>query len=169
MLSFRRCEFHKPLNAGSDNNHSLHVNIAAPFDMKTIVTPHLITHNAFVKLSILAMGALLLGTSSARATAIASTLSGGNWNTAATWSPPQVPVAGDAVTITTGTTVTVDTASAVCASVAMGTATGTGTATLTFATSGSPKLSVSGAVVVGNSGGTARKGAITFTSGSALN
>ena len=77
-----------------------------------------------------------------------------------------MPGAGDTVTITTGDTVTIDTATAACTSVAIGTA--SGTATLTFATTGSPKLTVSGSVSVGNATNQNRDGTITFTSGSTL-
>src|ERR1700741_2838414 len=41
------------------------------------------------------------------ATVIQSTAIGGNWNNPATWSPAQVPVAGDNVTIIAGSSVTV--------------------------------------------------------------
>lgn len=61
----------------------------------------------------------LLGTSSASATVISSTATGGAWNDTATWSPAQVPIAGDDVTITSGATVTVTTGAA-CATVAFG-------------------------------------------------
>ncbi|MGC3958028.1 MAG: hypothetical protein QM813_08850 [Verrucomicrobiota bacterium] len=43
-----------------------------------------------------------------------------------------------------------------------------GTANLTFAASGNPVLTVSGAVIVGNSAGSSRIGVITFTSGATL-
>jgi len=45
-------------------------------------------------------------------TVIASTGTGGDWNNTATWSPAQVPIAGDDVTITSGDTVTVNVNSA---------------------------------------------------------
>jgi subtilisin family serine protease len=90
----------------------------------------------------------------------------GNWSSTATWGGAAVPVAVDTVTINTGVTVTVDIATAVCKSLNLGTT--NGIATLTFASSGSPKLIVSGAVTVGNSGNANRRGTITFTSGSTM-
>ncbi|MEI7897759.1 MAG: SprB repeat-containing protein, partial [bacterium] len=73
---------------------------------------------------------------------------------------------GDDVVINTGHTVTVD-GIFTCASLALNN-TATAAATLTFASSGSPSLTVTGAVVVGNSGSANREGNITFTSGSKL-
>lgn len=99
----------------------------------------------------------------------------GNWSSTATWSRTSggaggapVPNAANAVTIERGFTVTVDVSGAACASVQLGgTATANGGA-LTFAASGSPSLTVSGNVRVGNNGNSARTGTITFTSGSTL-
>jgi len=52
----------------------------------------------------------------ADATAIQSTGAGGAWNNTASWSPAQVPVAGDVVTINSGSPITVTTA-ATCATI----------------------------------------------------
>jgi large repetitive protein len=102
----------------------------------------------------------------------------GNWNSTSIWSATDqgpagasVPVAGDNVYIVRGWTVTVNITNAACTSLNLGKNGGTtsGTGTLTFASSGSPALTVSGAVILGGtntSGGST--GTITFTSGSTL-
>src|SRR5205085_1044687 len=97
-----------------------------------------------------------------------STQSGATWRTA-------TPGPSDAVALgtTNGTnpTVTIDIANEACASLILGRNNGTAssTGTIAFATTGSPSLTVSGAVAVGgtNSGG-GSTGTITFQSGSTL-
>jgi hypothetical protein len=123
------------------------------------------THRITSVLTLLMTAMALLGFNSSFAAPRTASVSG-NWSSTATWGGLSVPVAGDTVTINTGITVTVDTNNAACTSVAIGT--GNGTATLTFAASGSPQLTVSGSVTVGNSGNANRVGVITFTSGSTL-
>ncbi|MEI6675227.1 MAG: invasin domain 3-containing protein [Verrucomicrobiota bacterium] len=113
-------------------------------------------------------GSLTADTSSAfDITGVAITqAASGLWSATTTWTGGVVPVAGDTVTIGVATTtVTVDISNAACASLAMGV---NGGVTLKFAASGSPKLTVSGAITVGNSGNINRAGTITFTSGSTL-
>jgi gliding motility-associated-like protein len=61
---------------------------------------------------------LLVAVKQVNATAIQSTGAGGSWNNPASWSPAQVPVAGDAVTINSGSPITV-TANATCATVSI--------------------------------------------------
>ena len=125
-------------------------------------------------LPLLTLLVTLLGTSSASALTRFSVATG-NWNSTGTWSATSggasgasVPVAGDTVTIERGFTVTVDINNAACTSLQLGGAATANAGTLTFAASGSPSLTVSGAVRVGNSGSLARDGFITFTSGSTL-
>jgi hypothetical protein len=89
----------------------------------------------------------------------------GNWNDPATWGGLSVPTSTDAVTINAGVTVTVNLTNAVCASLQVGTT--TGTATLTFSGT-TPQLTVSGNVVLGDSGNANNRGVITFISGSFL-
>jgi hypothetical protein len=90
----------------------------------------------------------------------------GNWSNTATWGGAAVPTSTEAVIINSGITVTVDVTNAVCASMKINTA--NTTAILTFAGSGSPVLTVSGAVTVGDIGNSNREGTITFTKGSTL-
>jgi len=88
--------------------------------------------------------ALLLGASSASATAITSAGSG-NWNSTTTWSPAQVPVVGDDVTLASGFTVTV-TADAACGTAVFPTGT---SATLNI--NSGVTLSVSGLITLARS------------------
>ena len=93
----------------------------------------------------------------------------GDFNDPTTWGGTgvQYPHAGDAALIGAGFTVTV-TSNSACTSLQIAGG-GAGTGTLTFADSGSPVLTVSGAVLVSqNSGGKNRIGTITFISGSTL-
>lgn len=105
----------------------------------------------------------------------------GNWNDNNTWSLSSggsavgagiFPVAGDAVIIERSFVVTVNITDATCANLQVGSTTQTTAATalgtLSFSASGSPALTVSGAVSVGYTGDTDRDGVITFTSGSTL-
>ena len=103
----------------------------------------------------------------------------GNWNATGTWSATSggasgasVPLAGDIVYIERGYTVTVNITNAGCANIYLGRdASGGGTTQtgfLTFATTGSPVLTVSGAVQIGGSNSTTSSGTITFVSGSSL-
>jgi hypothetical protein len=92
-----------------------------------------------------------------------------NWNVASNWSPSGVPTSSDAVTIASNGSVTVNITNAVCASLQLGGTSASTAGTITFASSGSPKLTVSGAVTMGGSNSNAnRTGTITFVSGSTL-
>ena len=91
----------------------------------------------------------------------------GNWNNTATWGGSSVPTSTDAVIIRNGVTLTVNVTNAACASMQINSG-GNSTAFLAFASSGSPKLTVTGNVIVGQSGNANREGTITFTSGSTL-
>ena len=91
----------------------------------------------------------------------------GNWNNTATWGGSSVPTSTDAVIIRNGVTLTVNVTNAACASMQINSG-GNSTAFLAFASSGSPKLTVTGNVTVGQSSNTNREGRITFTSGSTL-
>ena len=84
-----------------------------------------------------------------------ATVSSGNWSSTvpnAPWPNGLVPSATDDVTIGAGHTITVDIPTATCKSLTLGN--GNGIATLDFLTTGSPMLTVVGAVVVGGSGAT---------------
>src|SRR6185437_1142081 len=107
------------------------------------------------------------------------TLNGtGNWKTTGNWSSGHVPLATENVVIGSfnfGNSIngnaTINGTNAVCASLQLGRAGGQSTATgaITFASTGSPSLTVSGAVILGgtnNNGGST--GTITFQSGSTL-
>ena len=97
----------------------------------------------------------------------------GNWNSTSSWSTKSgggsgasVPVAGDIVTIEGADNITVS-ANAACASIQIGSTTGGGGAgTITF--NSGVTLTVSGAVVLGNTGSTSRFGTITMTLGGTL-
>ena len=99
-----------------------------------------------------------------------------NWGDANNWSPNGVPTSSDAVTLAASgssganLSVTVNITNAVCASLQIGGTSSNTRATLTFASSGSPKLTVTNDVTVGGSGSTNsnRGGTITFVSGSTL-
>ena len=91
----------------------------------------------------------------------------GNWNNRATWGGSSVPTSTDAVIIRNGVTLTVNVTNAACASMQINSG-GNSTAFLAFASSGSPKLTVTGNVTVGQSDNSNREGRITFTSGSTL-
>ena len=91
----------------------------------------------------------------------------GNWNNTATWGGNSVPTSTDAVIIKDGVTLTVNVTNAACASMQINSG-GNSIASLAFASSGSPKLTVTGKVTVGQSGSANREGRITFTSGSTL-
>ena len=101
---------------------------------------------------------------------------GVNWNSANNWNPNGVPTSSDAVTLAANgsnnanLSVTVNITNAVCASLQIGGTSAHTRATLTFASSGSPKLTVTGAVTIGGEGSTNsnRGGTITFVSGSTL-
>lgn len=101
----------------------------------------------------------------------------GNWTDSDMWSaslswyePTTVPTASDIAIIRRENTVTVNTTDAVCGRLELG-ANGNRTfGILTFATTGSPKLTVSGQVLVGGFGNTNtnRRGELIFTAGSTL-
>ncbi|RJO60881.1 MAG: hypothetical protein C4542_07715 [Dehalococcoidia bacterium] len=71
------------------------------------------------------LAGLVLMPAPVRGATITSTGAGGNWNATTSWSPAQIPVAGDIVTIAVGSPITVNVASA-CASITV-----TGTLTIT--------------------------------------
>jgi len=124
--------------------------------------------------------AFLLFISQASYAQISKTWDGGagtsNWNDANNWAPDGVPTNLDPVTLAANRTnnanlsVTVNDTNAVCASLQIGGSFADTRATLTFASSGNPKLTVTGAVTVGGSGSTStnRGGTITFVSGATL-
>ena len=91
----------------------------------------------------------------------------GNWNNTATWGGNSVPTSTDAVIIRDGVTLTVNVTDAACASMQINSG-GNNTASLAFASSGSPTLTVTGKVTVGQLSNTNREGRITFSSGSTL-
>ena len=111
--------------------------------------------------------AAVAGRITTASTATITSATTGNWSASTTWTGGIIPGAQDAVVIVQGHTVTVNTTSAVCKTLGL-IPTLAGTATLTFAASGSPKLTVSGAVTVGSTGNANRVGTITFTNGSTL-
>ena len=112
---------------------------------------------------IMTLSLLFVANTFAQRTANAS----GNWNNTATWGGNPVPTATDAVIIRDGVTLTVNVTNAACASMQINRG-GNSTASLAFALSGSPSLTVTGKVTVGQLGNTNREGRITFTSGSTL-
>lgn len=72
---------------------------------------HYISHQIkFLKIffGIVSFFLFLAFSSTAYCTAISSTGAGGNWNAAASWSPAQVPGAGDDVTIAVGSPITIN-------------------------------------------------------------
>ncbi|MFO0450304.1 MAG: beta strand repeat-containing protein, partial [Pseudomonadota bacterium] len=101
----------------------------------------------------------------------------GNWNAANMWSSSSssyvatsAPASTDIVQIRRQNTVTVNVTNAVCGRIELG---GTGANTegfLTFASTGSPKLTVSGQVVIGGFGSTNnnRRGEVVLVSGATL-
>lgn len=100
----------------------------------------------------------------ALATAIASTGAGGNWNVTGSWSPAQIPVSGDTVTITSGSPITVpDGYVAVCGTspATGGTVALTINGTFTVGGGASGQLTVKGPVTHGNA-------LVTFKAGSIL-
>ena len=113
---------------------------------------------------IMIMSLLFVANTFAQRTASTS----GNWNNTATWGGSSVPTSTDAVIIRNGVTLTVNVTNAACASMQINSG-GNSTASLAFASSGNPKLTVTGKVTVGQSGNTNREGTITFTSGPRLN
>jgi autotransporter-associated beta strand protein len=112
---------------------------------------------------IMIMSLLFVANTFAQRTASTS----GNWNNTATWGGNPVPTSADAVIIRDGVTLTVNVTNAACASMQINSG-AKNTASLAFASSGSPKLTVTGNVTVGQFGNTNRDGRITFTSGSTL-
>jgi hypothetical protein len=101
----------------------------------------------------------------------------GNWNSNQTWSlttnGSQVgsgiyPIAGDIVYLERGRVVNVNITTAACATLYLASSNSNSTGSLTFSATGSPSLTVSGAVFIGSSGNTGRDGFITFQSGSTL-
>ncbi|MFY7880250.1 MAG: hypothetical protein ACOVP6_09275, partial [Lacibacter sp.] len=97
-----------------------------------------------------------------------------NWNDANNLNPNGVPSSSDAVILITsssnGVNVVVNTSNAVCASLQLGGTSASTAGRITFASTGSPKLTVSGTVTVGGSGSTNnnRRGEITFVNGATL-
>ena len=108
---------------------------------------------------------VLLGASASYA--VTKTSAGtGNWSASGTWTPAGAPASGDDVIIGSGDTVTVD-GTFTCLSLQVNSGANT-TAVLTFAASGSPSLTVTGAITNGNAGNANQEGTITFASGSTL-
>lgn len=96
-----------------------------------------------------------------------TSVTSGNWNSASTWSPALVPVAGDIINIVSNHQITVNTTTANCATLNIGPSTGNNTSVLTFASTGSPSLTVTGTITIGGNN-VNRSGAINFTAGSTL-
>ena len=98
----------------------------------------------------------------------------GNWNATSTWSATEfgaagasVPTSANAVVISRSFNVTLNISNAACGSLQLGSTTsGNGNGTLTFASAS--QLTVSAAVVMGNSGSTSRNGSIDMTNGGTL-
>lgn len=78
----------------------------------------------------------LLGLGDAFAVNYVSLVNGGNWNTAATWSPNGIPTAADNVTISAGHTINISTANAFCNNLTFNNSTVNFTAAFTLAISG---------------------------------
>jgi autotransporter-associated beta strand protein len=112
---------------------------------------------------IMIMSLLFVANTFAQRTASVS----GNWNNTATWGGNSVPTSTDAVIIRDGVTLTVNVTNAACVSMQINSG-AKNTAFLAFSSSGSPKLTVTGNVTVGQAGNTNREGTITFQSGSTL-
>ena len=94
---------------------------------------------------------------------------GVNWNSANNWNPNGVPVATDAVILTNNASITVNSTTAICASLQLGGTANNTRGILTFSATGSPKLTVTGAITMGgNNNNSNRAGTITFVSGSTL-
>ncbi|UAY52834.1 MBG domain-containing protein [Ferruginibacter albus] len=94
-----------------------------------------------------------------------------NWGDANNWSPNGVPGSSDAVTIASSTTVTINITNAVCGSLQLGKVGGSSAqaGSLSFATTGSPSLTISGALILGGTSSTnGSTGTVTFKSGATL-
>ncbi|WP_396186774.1 T9SS sorting signal type C domain-containing protein [Flavobacterium sp.] len=92
-----------------------------------------------------------------------------NWDSANNWNPNGIPTSTDAVILTNNDAVTVNISTAVCASLQLGGTADNTRGTIIFSASGSPMLTVGGAITMGGSNGNAdRSGTITFVSGSTL-
>ncbi|HKB43563.1 MAG TPA: hypothetical protein VKC90_04210, partial [Chitinophagaceae bacterium] len=90
----------------------------------------------------------------------------GNWSNTATWGGAAVPTSAETVTINGGITVTVDVGTAACASLTLNVSNNNSTATISF--NNSSMLTISGNLVVGNTTGSNRHGAIDMTSGGTM-
>jgi hypothetical protein len=92
-----------------------------------------------------------------------------NWGDGNNWSPNGAPTITDAVTLTNNNAVIVNIPNALCASLQLGGTAGNTKGIINFSTSGSPSLTVVGAVTMGGSNvNPNRSGTITFVSGSTL-
>lgn len=92
-----------------------------------------------------------------------------NWGDGNNWNPNGVPLSTDAVTLTNNSAVVVNISNAVCASLQLGGTSANTRGIINFSATGSPRLTVSGAVTMGGSNNnTNRAGTITFVSGSTL-
>ncbi|MBY0478720.1 MAG: immunoglobulin domain-containing protein, partial [Chitinophagaceae bacterium] len=134
-----------------------------------------VTGSGTLFLSELAIGSIITRTNGAILGTVASitsntslTLTGNaaSTQTAITFNAQIVPFSGDDVAIASGATVTVNGIFS-CASLLINDG-GNATANLDFAASGSPTLTVAGAVTIGNIGNANREGTLTFANGSTL-